>query len=195
MGQSDGVVHALKIEYFDTVAVGSSICGFLFMASEFGNQCLYQFQTLGEDGDETEFASAAYPSICTSNVLDTNTGQLGDTSSRFVGQWPVLLSHIKLQGTDALSSRAWIKHEYNNRTRFTPLLCDELNMGAVSRMISVRTNLSAYLGASSADRGINGLPEMPERCDKPIGRGSKLAEVFFSPSFVRKSGAAQHRLC
>ncbi|KAJ7640485.1 CPSF A subunit region-domain-containing protein [Mycena polygramma] len=64
---SDNVVHALKIKYFDTVPVGSSLCilkaGFLFVASEFGNQCLYQFQTLGEDGDETEFSSVMYPSL------------------------------------------------------------------------------------------------------------------------------------
>ncbi|KAF7328928.1 Pre-mRNA-splicing factor RSE1 [Mycena venus] len=38
---SDGVVHALKVKYFDTVSVSSSLCilkaGFLFVASEFGN--------------------------------------------------------------------------------------------------------------------------------------------------------------
>ncbi|KAJ6482039.1 mono-functional DNA-alkylating methyl methanesulfonate N-term-domain-containing protein [Mycena vitilis] len=66
---SENVVRALKIKYFDTVPVGSSLCilkaGFLFVASEsrFGNQCLYQFQTLGEDGDETEFSSVMYPSL------------------------------------------------------------------------------------------------------------------------------------
>ncbi|KAJ7471905.1 pre-mRNA-splicing factor RSE1 [Mycena latifolia] len=64
---SDDVVHALKIKYFDTVPVSSSLCilkaGFLFVASEFGNQCLYQFLSLGEDGDQVEYSSAAYPSF------------------------------------------------------------------------------------------------------------------------------------
>ena len=40
-------VKALKIKYFDTVPVASSLCilksGFLFVASEFGNQCVIFF--------------------------------------------------------------------------------------------------------------------------------------------------------
>ncbi|KAI9442521.1 mono-functional DNA-alkylating methyl methanesulfonate N-term-domain-containing protein [Lactarius indigo] len=59
-------VKALKIKYFDTVPVASSLCilksGFLFVASEFGNQQLYQFQKLGDDDDEKEFSSRDYPS-------------------------------------------------------------------------------------------------------------------------------------
>lgn len=58
-------VQALKIKYFDTVPVASSLCilksGFLFVASEFGNQYLYQFEKLGDDDDEQEFSSADYP--------------------------------------------------------------------------------------------------------------------------------------
>ncbi|KAI5479642.1 splicing factor 3B subunit 3 [Pseudohyphozyma bogoriensis] len=57
-------VVALKIKYFDTVPVASSLCilksGFLFVASEFGNQYLYQFEKLGDDDDETEWSSAEY---------------------------------------------------------------------------------------------------------------------------------------
>ena len=37
-------VKALKIKYFDTIPVAASLCilksGFLFAASEFGNQCV-----------------------------------------------------------------------------------------------------------------------------------------------------------
>ncbi|KAG6812703.1 pre-mRNA-splicing factor rse1 [Tricholoma furcatifolium] len=57
-------VKALKIKYFDTVPVASSLCilksGFLFVASEFGNHFLYQFQKLGDDDDEPEFSSTDY---------------------------------------------------------------------------------------------------------------------------------------
>ncbi|KAJ8076333.1 pre-mRNA-splicing factor rse1 [Marasmius tenuissimus] len=60
-------VKALKIKYFDTVPVASSLCilksGFLFVASEFGNHYLYQFQKLGDDDDEPEFSSTSYPSF------------------------------------------------------------------------------------------------------------------------------------
>ena len=57
-------VLALKIKYFDTVPVAQSLCilktGFLFVASEFGNEYLYQFAKLGDDNDETEFSSTDY---------------------------------------------------------------------------------------------------------------------------------------
>ncbi|KIL68220.1 hypothetical protein M378DRAFT_158762 [Amanita muscaria Koide BX008] len=60
-------VKSLRIKYFDTVPVASSLCilksGFLFVASEFGNHYLYQFQRLGDDDDEPEFSSTNYPSF------------------------------------------------------------------------------------------------------------------------------------
>lgn len=44
--------------------VAASLCilksGFLFVASEFGNQYLYQFEKLGDDDDEREFSSTDY---------------------------------------------------------------------------------------------------------------------------------------
>lgn len=72
-------VRAVKIKYFDTVPVATSLCilksGFLFVAAEFGNQyvhifdctssyfdsaCshLYQFLKLGDEGEE--FSSTDY---------------------------------------------------------------------------------------------------------------------------------------
>lgn len=63
----DEEVKALKIKYFDTVPIASSLCilksGFLFVASEFGNHQLYQFQKLGDDDNEPEFSSTDYPSF------------------------------------------------------------------------------------------------------------------------------------
>ncbi|MCJ1308465.1 pre-mRNA-splicing factor rse1 [Agyrium rufum] len=65
-GQPTGEVKKLKIKYFDTVPVAGSLCilksGFLFVASETGNHHFYQFEKLGDDDDETEFASDAFPS-------------------------------------------------------------------------------------------------------------------------------------
>lgn len=53
-------VSELKIKYFDTIPVTSSMClmktGYLFAASEFGNHGLYQFQAIG-DGDDVEASS------------------------------------------------------------------------------------------------------------------------------------------
>ena len=64
-GQPTGEVKRLKIKYFDTVPVASSLCilksGFLFVASEFGNHQFYQFEKLGDDDEEKEFISDDFP--------------------------------------------------------------------------------------------------------------------------------------
>ncbi|KAI5818999.1 CPSF A subunit region-domain-containing protein [Pyronema omphalodes] len=57
----DAGVSRIRIKYFDTVPVASSLLilksGFLFVASETGNHNFYQFEKLGDDDDETEFNS------------------------------------------------------------------------------------------------------------------------------------------
>ncbi|ORY22136.1 putative U2 snRNA binding protein [Naematelia encephala] len=61
----DEDVQAIRIKYFDTVPVSSSLCvlksGYVFVASELGDQNLYQFQSLAEDDGEQEWASSDYP--------------------------------------------------------------------------------------------------------------------------------------
>jgi splicing factor 3B subunit 3 len=67
--QPTGEVSRLKIKYFDTVPVASSLCilksGFLFVGAENGNHSFYQFEKLGDDDSETEFMSDSYPSLFT----------------------------------------------------------------------------------------------------------------------------------
>ncbi|KAL8746192.1 MAG: hypothetical protein Q9190_001745 [Brigantiaea leucoxantha] len=64
-GQVTGEVKKLRIKYFDTVPIASSLCilksGFLFVASEIGNHHFYQFEKLGDDDNETEFDSDQFP--------------------------------------------------------------------------------------------------------------------------------------
>ena len=64
-GQMTGEVKRLKIKYFDTVPVATSLCilksGFLFVACENGNHQFYQFEKLGDDDSELEFDSDAFP--------------------------------------------------------------------------------------------------------------------------------------
>lgn len=60
--QDEDMVTEIKLKYFDTVPVASSMLvlrtGFLFIAAEFGNHCLYQIASLGTDDGEPEFSSA-----------------------------------------------------------------------------------------------------------------------------------------
>ncbi|KAK2070300.1 hypothetical protein P8C59_004806 [Phyllachora maydis] len=64
-GNPTGEVKRLKVKYFDTIPVASSLCilksGFLFAASEFGNHHFYQFEKLGDDDEELEHASDDFP--------------------------------------------------------------------------------------------------------------------------------------
>lgn len=64
-GQATGEVERLKIMYFDTVPVATSLCilksGFLFVASESGNSHFYQFEKLGDDDSEQQFTSDNFP--------------------------------------------------------------------------------------------------------------------------------------
>lgn len=63
-GQPTGEVKRLKIKYFDTVPIATSLLilksGFLFVAAESGNHQFYQFEKLGDDDDEPEFDSDAF---------------------------------------------------------------------------------------------------------------------------------------
>ncbi|KAK3322379.1 Pre-mRNA-splicing factor rse-1 [Apodospora peruviana] len=64
-GNQTGEVTRLKIKYFETIPVATSLCifksGFLFTASEFGNHHLYQFEKLGDEDDQPEFTSDQFP--------------------------------------------------------------------------------------------------------------------------------------
>ncbi|KAK8932917.1 Pre-mRNA-splicing factor [Metarhizium anisopliae BRIP 53293] len=64
-GSPTGEVKRLKIKYFDTVPVATSLCilksGFLYIASQFGNFSFYQFEKLGDDDAELEFSSDDFP--------------------------------------------------------------------------------------------------------------------------------------
>ncbi|KAG7422627.1 Pre-mRNA-splicing factor rse1 [Fusarium oxysporum f. sp. rapae] len=60
-----GAVRSIRIKYFDTVPVASSLCvlktGFLFVVCEFGNHHFYQFEGLGDDDAEPTATSDDNP--------------------------------------------------------------------------------------------------------------------------------------
>lgn len=64
-GRPTGEVQRLKIKYFDTVPVATSLLilknGFMFVASESGNHNYYQFEALGDGPEAEEFSSDDLP--------------------------------------------------------------------------------------------------------------------------------------
>ncbi|KKF95581.1 Pre-mRNA-splicing factor rse-1 [Ceratocystis platani] len=64
-GNATGEVKRIKIKYFDTIPLSTSLCilksGFLFAATQSGNHQFYQFEKLGDDDNELEFSSDSFP--------------------------------------------------------------------------------------------------------------------------------------
>ncbi|KAG5751836.1 hypothetical protein H9Q70_005526 [Fusarium xylarioides] len=64
-GSLTGEVRRIKIIYFDTVPVASSLCilktGFLFVTAESGNHNFYQFEKLGDDDSEPSVTNDNFP--------------------------------------------------------------------------------------------------------------------------------------
>ena len=63
-------------------------------------------------------------------VLDSISGQLTDTRTRFLGSRPVQLTRVPIHGSPAilaLSSRSWLNYTHQNILQFTPLIFDTLD--------------------------------------------------------------------
>lgn len=88
-----------------------------------------------EDGDTTGSSGSIYLNIGLCNgvllrtVLDSVSGDLADTRTRYLGSRPVKLFRIKIHGSEAvlaMSSRSWLSYYYQNRFHLTPLSYDML---------------------------------------------------------------------
>jgi splicing factor 3B subunit 3 len=62
---SGTAVEKLKIKFFDTIPVATSICilraGFIYAACESGDRILYELESLGDDSDDPVFDSSQFP--------------------------------------------------------------------------------------------------------------------------------------
>lgn len=66
-------------------------------------------------------------------VLDSVTGDLADTRTRYLGSRPVKLFRVKTQNSEsvlAISSRTWISYYYQNRFHLAPLSYDSLEFAS-----------------------------------------------------------------
>jgi splicing factor 3B subunit 3 len=61
----NGVVEKLRIKYFDTIPIATSICilraGFVYVACESGDRILYELESLGDETDDPVFESTQFP--------------------------------------------------------------------------------------------------------------------------------------
>ncbi|OAL04964.1 hypothetical protein IQ06DRAFT_302084 [Phaeosphaeriaceae sp. SRC1lsM3a] len=61
----NGTVEKIKIKYFDTIPIATSICilraGFVYAACESGDRILYELESLGDETDDPLFESDQFP--------------------------------------------------------------------------------------------------------------------------------------
>ena len=65
IAHDNGVVEKIKIKYFETLPIATSICimrtGFVYLACESGNPLIYELESLGDDTDDPVFESTQFP--------------------------------------------------------------------------------------------------------------------------------------
>ncbi|KAL5455420.1 hypothetical protein PMIN06_004506 [Paraphaeosphaeria minitans] len=61
----NGAVEKIKIKYFDTLPIATSICilraGFVYLACESGDRTIYELESLGDDTEDPVFESTQFP--------------------------------------------------------------------------------------------------------------------------------------
>ncbi|KAJ4360278.1 pre-mRNA-splicing factor rse1 [Didymosphaeria variabile] len=61
----NGTVEKIKIKYFDTLPIATSICilraGFVYLACESGDRTVYELESLGDDTEDPVFESTQFP--------------------------------------------------------------------------------------------------------------------------------------
>jgi len=92
-------------------------------------------QMSGPDGQGSLFLNIGLNNgVLLRSVLDSVTGELTDTRTRFLGSRPVKLFKIKLRGANAtlaLSSRPWLCYYFQSRFMMTPLSYSALDYSSI----------------------------------------------------------------
>ncbi|KAI8088902.1 CPSF A subunit region-domain-containing protein [Halteromyces radiatus] len=96
---------------------------------------LEMFDTGSTKGHGTQYLNIGMANgILLRTVLDTVTGQLSESRTRFLGPRPVKLFKVSTQGQPALlalSSKPWLSYTFQNRLHLTPLSYDTLEYGSM----------------------------------------------------------------
>ncbi|KAI8373001.1 CPSF A subunit region-domain-containing protein [Radiomyces spectabilis] len=92
------------------------------------------FDTGVERGHGTQYLNIGLSNgVLLRTILDTITGQLSDTRTRFIGAKSIKLFKIEIQGRPAvlaLSSKPWVSYTFQSRLYLTPLSYDMLEYGS-----------------------------------------------------------------
>jgi splicing factor 3B subunit 3 len=97
--------------------------------------CIIEMMDTGiEQGHGTQYLNIGLSNgILLRTILDTITGQLSDTRTRFIGAKSVKLFKISIQNQPAvlaLSTKPWVSYTFQNRLFLTPLSYEMLEYGS-----------------------------------------------------------------
>lgn len=128
VGLSDNTVRIISLDPSDCLSPRSMQA----LPASAESLCLVEMgvaDSIEQDGNP-QTAGCLYLNIGLTNgvllrtVLDSVSGDLADTRTRYLGSRPVKLFRIKMQGAEAvlaMSSRTWLSYYYQNRFHLTPL--------------------------------------------------------------------------
>ncbi|XP_042209519.1 LOW QUALITY PROTEIN: splicing factor 3B subunit 3-like [Homarus americanus] len=135
VGLSDNTVRIISLDPNDCLTVRG------MQALPALPESLSVIEMGGQEGSENEprTLGSLYLNIGLQNgvllrtVLDSVTGDMSDTRTRYLGSRPVKLFRIIMQGNEsvlAMSSRSWLSYYYQNRFHLTPLSYESLEYAA-----------------------------------------------------------------
>ncbi|CAO0802797.1 unnamed protein product [Mucor circinelloides] len=95
--------------------------------------CIVEMMDTGIEHGTTYLNIGLTNGVLLRTILDTITGQLSDTRTRFIGAKSVKLFKIWIQGLPAvlaLSTKPWVSYTFQNRLYLTPLSYEMLEYGS-----------------------------------------------------------------
>ncbi|ESO03752.1 hypothetical protein HELRODRAFT_100012 [Helobdella robusta] len=141
VGLSDNTVRIISLDPSDCLsplsmqalpATPESLCIVELGGSKVGGGSTAEADA---DGKTSSLSSGLFLNIGLQNgvllrtVLDSVTGDLSDTRTRYLGSRSVKLFKVMMQGTEsilAMSSRTWLSYTFQNRFHLTPLSYETL---------------------------------------------------------------------
>lgn len=125
VGCADSTVRVLSLDPRDTLQPLS------MQALPAGPESLSVVEVAGGEGEQATLVMniGLENGVLLRTAIDTTSGDLSDTRTRYLGSRGVKLFNISVQGSDAvlaLSSRPWLSYNHQGHSRLTPLSYEAL---------------------------------------------------------------------
>jgi len=140
-------------------------------------------------GSMTLFLTAGLSNgVMVRTMVDSNTGSLSDTRTKFLGTHPVKIAKLSVRGSSAmlaLSSRSWLGYNYQGRYHTTPLSYEMLEYASNFTAESCPDGIVAVTGDSLRILQTERLGETFNQTTHPLRyTPRKFSRIAAAPSVV-----------